>query len=156
MMPSGALAAEQLDRLVGHQALGVLCVELVDRCGELGLADRLLDRLAHLAHDDLGEGLAALVVKPPHGPDELGALGDRRAGGPRAVGLIGAGDCAPEVGVGDLRVLLDELVGGRVDYRVAAHVAPWSELGVIVGFSALGDLLMRGPTARALRPRPHR
>jgi hypothetical protein len=57
-----ALAAQQLDRLVGHQLLRVLGVEVVDRTREVNLSERLLDRLAHLANDDLGEYLPALDV----------------------------------------------------------------------------------------------
>ena len=38
-------------------------VVLVDVGAEVDLAERLLDRLAHLAHDDLGERLAALAVQ---------------------------------------------------------------------------------------------
>ena len=37
-----------------EQLLGGVRVERVDRLAELDLADRLLDRLAHLADDDLG------------------------------------------------------------------------------------------------------
>ena len=128
----GALAPEQLDRFVCHQALGVLGVELVDHAGELGLADGLLDRLAHLAHDDLAELLLALGVEPADGADQLRPLGDGRALAPGAVRAIGSGDRVGELGVGDLRVLLDDLVGGRVDHCVAAHVSPSSRIGVIV------------------------
>ena len=50
----GAVAAEVLDRFVGHDFLGVVGVEGVDFAAEVDLHEGLLDRLAHLADDDLG------------------------------------------------------------------------------------------------------
>ena len=60
----GAVALEQVDRLVGEQLLGVVGVEVVDRLAELDLALGLLDRLAHLAHDDVRELVRAVGVEP--------------------------------------------------------------------------------------------
>ena len=87
----GALAAEQLDRLVGHQVLGVVGVEAVDLAREVDLHQRLLDRLAHLADDDLGQLLAALGVQLADLAHQRGALGDgggaaTRSGRPRRPG----------------------------------------------------------------------
>ena len=56
----------------------VVGVVLVDRGAEVDLAERLLDRLAHLAHDDLGEPLALLGVQLADAADERRALLDRR------------------------------------------------------------------------------
>ena len=77
----GALAGESLDRLVGHQVLGVVGVEGVDVAREVDLAERLLDRLAHLADDDLGQLLAALLVQLADLAHERGAVGHGGGGG---------------------------------------------------------------------------
>ena len=63
----GALALEELDRLLGHEPLGVVGVVLVDGGAEVDLAERVLVGLAHLPLDDLGELLTTLGV-------QLGAL----------------------------------------------------------------------------------
>ena len=77
-----ALAVEQLDRLVGHDLRRVVGVVLVDRGAEVDLAEGLLDRLAHLARDDLRELLAALGVQLRDAGDDLRALLDARAAPP--------------------------------------------------------------------------
>ena len=97
-----ALAGEQLDRLVGHQLLGVVGVVAVDRADEVELAEGLLDRLAHLAHDDLRELLAPLDVQLADPADERRALGDTRRRRPRLVRLVGAGDRVAQLVVGDV------------------------------------------------------
>ena len=88
----GALAVEQLDRLVGEELLGVVGVVLVDRRAEVDLALGLVDRLAHLAVDDLGELFFALGVQLGDLADQCGAVGDRRPPRPFAVRLAGRGD----------------------------------------------------------------
>ena len=116
-----ALAVEEVDRLVGEQLLGVVGVELVDRGAELDLADRLLDRLAHLAHDDLAEPVLLLVVQLGHAPDQLRALLHRRRPRPRPVRRVRAADRVAQRVVRDRRVGLDRLPGRRVDHRILAH-----------------------------------
>ena len=71
------LAGEQLNRLVGHELLGVVGVEAVDVDAEVDLSERLLDRLAHLAHDDLGELFPPLAVELSDPAHQGGPLGDR-------------------------------------------------------------------------------
>ena len=83
---------EQLDRLVLQEVRRVVGVVPVDRRGEVDLAERLLDRLAHLAHDDLRQLLAALDVQFADAADEGRALVDRRRLRPGAVRLVGRGD----------------------------------------------------------------
>ena len=97
-------------------------VVLVDRRGEIGLAEGLLDRLAHLAHDDLGELLAALEVQFPDASHERGTLLDGGGLRPAAVGLVGGGDGGVELGVGDGRERLDRLAGGGIGHGVAHGV----------------------------------
>ena len=87
-----ALAVEKVDGLVGEELLGVVGVVLVDRPAELGLALGLVDRLAHLAVDDLRELFLALIVQLADLADQLGAVGDRRPSRPFAVGLAGRRD----------------------------------------------------------------
>ena len=72
----GALA-QDVDRLVARDLLGVVGVELGDVGGEVDLAERRGERLAHLAHDDRGELVAALAVQLGGAADERRALGDR-------------------------------------------------------------------------------
>jgi hypothetical protein len=121
-----ALAAEQLDRLVGHQVLGVVGIEAVDFRREVDLHQRLLDRLAHLADDDLGQLSTALGVQLADLAHQRGALRHRGGTGPGSGGLVGPADRGAELVVADLRVLPDRLAGGWVDYRVSAHSAlPW-------------------------------
>jgi hypothetical protein len=128
-----AVAVEQLDLLVGQQLGRVVGVVLVDRGAEVELAERLLDGLAHLAHDDLGEPLALLGVDLADAADELRALLDGRRGAPLPDRLVGAADRVAQVVVGDRRVLLDGLAGCGVHHRVVAHeflplVAMWRKL----------------------------
>ena len=78
-------------------------VVLVDRRGEVDLAERLRDRLAHLAHDELRQLLAALGVQFADAADEGRALIDRGRLRPGAVRLVGCGDRGLELGVGDGR-----------------------------------------------------
>ena len=82
-----ALSGEQLDRLVGEHVGGDVGVVAVDVGGEVDLAEGLLDGLAHLAHDDLRELLAALGVQLAHPTDEGRAIGG--AGGARPAGVSG-------------------------------------------------------------------
>ena len=103
-MTADALAGEQRDRLVLEEVGRVVGVVLVDVGGEVDLAEGLLDGLAHLAHDDLGELLAALDVQLADAADEGGALLDRGRPRPGAVRLVGRGDGGLELGVGDGRV----------------------------------------------------
>ncbi len=92
-----ALAAEQLDRLVGHQALGVVRVEAVDFGREVDLAERLLDRLAHLADDDLGQLLPPLGVQLSDPAHQRRALRHADGARPGPGGLIGVPDRGSEL-----------------------------------------------------------
>jgi hypothetical protein len=122
-----ALAAEQLDRLVGQESLGVVGVEAVDFAGEIDLHQRLLDRLPHLADDDLGQLLAALGMELADPAHQRRAPGRGGGAGPGPGGLVGPVDRRPELGVADLRVLLDPLSGGWIYNCVSAHRLPPSE-----------------------------
>ena len=53
--------------------------------------------------------------------DQLRAVLDRRLGAPVAHRLVGAPDRVAQLVVGDRRVLLDGLPGGRIDNGVKAH-----------------------------------
>src|SRR4051794_9905034 len=119
-----ALAAEQFDRLIGHQVLGVVGVEAVDFRREVDLHQGLLDRLAHLADDDFGQLPAALGVQFADLAHQRGAIGDRGGARPAPGGLIATVDRAAELVVADLRVLLDRFAGGGIDNRVSAHLRP--------------------------------
>ena len=126
----GALAAEQLDRLVCHQTLGVVGVETVDFGREVSLHQGLLDRLAHLADDDLGELPAALGVQLADAAHQGCAVSYRGRGAPAPGRVVGTADRRAQLLVADLRVLLDRLAGGWVDYRVGAHQLPPVTLGL--------------------------
>ena len=119
-----AVAGEQRDRLVLEEVGRVVGVVAVDVAGEVDLAEGLLDRLAHLAHDDLGELLAALDVQLADAADEGRALLDGGGLRPRAVGLVGRGDGGVELGVGDGRERLDRLAGGGVGHGIAHWGSP--------------------------------
>ncbi len=118
-----ALALGELDLLVREQRLGVVGVVLVDGAAEVDLAERLLDRLAHLADDDLAEPLAVLDVQLADAADERGALRHGGRARPLAVGLVGGVDRRLQVGVADGVVRLHELAGRRVDDCVVGHEA---------------------------------
>ena len=117
-----AIAREELDRLVLQEVRRVVGVVLVDRRGEVDLAERLRDRLAHLAHDELRQLLAALGVQLADAADEGRALLDRGRLRPGAVRLVGCGDRGLELGVGDGVVGLDRLARGGVGHGIAHRV----------------------------------
>ena len=77
----GGALAEDVDRLILHDLLGVVGVELGDVGSEVHLGDRGGQRLAHLAHDDRAQLVAALSVQFGDAADQGRAIGD--AGGPR-------------------------------------------------------------------------
>ena len=118
----GALALQQVDRLIGQQLLGVVGVVLVDSGREVDLAQRLLDRLAHLADDDLGQLLALGGVDLGHLADHRCAVSDGGGRRPLLVARVRATDGVLEITVGDRRVLLDRLAGRRVHNCVVSHV----------------------------------
>ena len=118
------VTVRQRDRLVGEQARRLGRVVLVDRGAEVDLAERLLDGLPHLAHDDLRELLAALRVQLADAPNQRRALLDRRRARPLAVGAVCGRDGVRERRVGDRRVLLDALARRRIRHCVLAHVHP--------------------------------
>ena len=80
--------AEDRDRLVGHDRLGLVGVVLGDVGGEVDLAEGGLAGLAHLAHEDVGELLAALAVQLGRATQQRCALGDGRRARPLAVRLV--------------------------------------------------------------------
>ena len=116
-----ALSVEQRDRLVGQQILGVVGVVLVDRGAELDLADGVLDRLAHLADDDLGELALALGVQLRDPSDQRGPFGDGRRARPAHRSRRGGCDGGLNLGVGGGRVFLDDLTGRRVGHCIIGH-----------------------------------
>ena len=71
----GALA-QDVDRLVARDLLGVVGVVLGDVGGEVDLAQGRGQRLAHLPHDDRRELVAALAVQLGGPADERRPLGD--------------------------------------------------------------------------------
>ena len=119
-----SLAVRQRDRLVGEEARGLRRVVLVDRGAEVHLAERLLDGLAHLPHDDVRELLAALHMQLADTPNERRALLGRRRARPLAMGAVGRRDGVRECGVADRRVLLDPLARRRIGHCVLAHGHP--------------------------------
>ena len=124
MKAEPSLPSSERDRLVLQQLGAVIGVVLVDVGREVDLAERVADRLAHLAHDDLGEVLTALAVQIGDLRDERGALLDRGRPRPAAVGVERTLDPAGDVGVGRGRVRPQRLAGGGVDHCVLAHEAP--------------------------------
>ncbi len=124
--------AEDVDRLVAGDLLGVVGVVLGDVRGEVDLAVGGRERLAHLAHDDRGELVAPLAVQLGDAADERGPLGHRNVA-PRAVGGIRRLDHGLERVVGDRRVGREGLARGGVDDGVVGHVhSDWLEDCVIV------------------------
>jgi hypothetical protein len=119
-----AVALQQLDRLVLEQVGRVVGVVLVDRRGEVDLATGLLDRLAHLADNDLRQPLTALRVQLGDAADHCRALLDGRSPPPGLVGLVGAADGRLQGVVRDRVVLLERLARRRVDDRVVGHCSP--------------------------------
>src|SRR3546814_12324566 len=60
---------------------------------------RVLERLAHLAHDDLGEPLTPLGVQLAHPTDERGAVCDGRSARPFLERRVGSCDGVHDLGV---------------------------------------------------------
>ena len=116
-----ALSVGELDRLVREQRLRVVGVERVDVDAEVDLAHGLLDRLAHLADDDLAEPLALLAVDLAHAPQKPGALLHRRRTCPLAMSGVRPPDRRVQLVVADRRIGLDRLAGGRIYDRVITH-----------------------------------
>ena len=129
--------AEDVDRLVAGDLLGVVGVVLGDVGGEVDLAVSRRERLAHLAHDDRGEFVAALAVQLGDATDERGALGDRGVA-PRAVGGIRLLDHGVESVVGDRRIGGEGLARRGVDDGVFGHVRSDFVLRFRVRVSASG------------------
>ena len=117
----GPVPVQQLDRLIGHQRGTVVGVVVIDRTAEIDLAERLLDRLAHLAHDDLGKLLALLGMKLADSPDDSGALLYRRRPRPLAMRPVGTPDGVTKLVVADRRILAYRLARSRVDDCVIGH-----------------------------------
>jgi hypothetical protein len=113
-----ALAAEQFDRFVGEELRGVVGVELIDRSAEFHLADRLVQRLAHLALDDRGQLVLAFLVQLGDATDQGGALVDGRLLRPLPICRAGRGEGLLYLLVGGGGVFLDDVAGRRVDHRV--------------------------------------
>ena len=125
----------QFDGLVGEELLGVVGVVLVDRGAEVDLTERLVERFAHLALDDLGELVASLGVQLGDLLDQRGPLGQRRCARPFAVRLGRRRQRLLHLFVGRGRVLLHHIPGRGVDHCVQTHVTPLthgSDLGVEV------------------------
>ena len=113
-----ALALEQVDRLVGQQLHRVVGVVLVDRGAEVDLAEGLLDRLAHLARDDLRELLAALGVQLGDPGDDLRPLLDGRVAPPALPDVMGPADGGLQRVVADRVERLQRLPGRGVGHCV--------------------------------------
>ena len=135
------LTVEQLDRLVGEELLGAVGVEAVDRGGELDLADAVPVGLAHLALDDPGELVGALLVQLGHAVQALSALGD--GAGVLGVRAVRCGDGRAELVVGDRGERAEDLAGGRVGDGVAGFAHAVSCLS-----RAAGSILGQHPTDR--------
>ena len=130
-----ALTAEKVDGLVGEELLGVVGVVLVDRGAEVDLTQRLVERFAHLALDDLGQLLASFGVQLGDLLDQRSPLGQRRRAPPFAVRLGRRRQRLLHLFVGRGRVLLHHIPGRGVDHCVQTHVTPLthgSDLGVEV------------------------
>ena len=127
-----ALTVEQFDRLVGEELLGVVGVVLVDRRAEVDLAERLVERLAHLAVDDLGELVASLGVQPGDLPDQRGPLGQRRLCAPFAVRLgrrRSACSICSSVAVG-YSCTTSPVAGSTTAYRLMSRPLPMVRISV--------------------------
>ena len=116
----GALA-EDVDGLVARDLLGVVGVVLGDVGREVDLAECRRERLAHLAHDDRRELVAALAVQLRDAAHQRGALGDGGVA-PLAVGGIRRRDRGLELGIRERRVGGEGLARGGVDDGVVGHV----------------------------------
>ena len=113
--------AEDVERLVAGDLLGVVGVVLRDVGCEVDLTLRRGERLAHLADDDRGEFVAPLAVQLRDAADERCALGDRGVA-PRAVGGIRFLDDGVESIVRDRRISGEGLACRGVDDGVFGHV----------------------------------
>jgi hypothetical protein len=96
-------------------------VVLVDRAGEVDLAERLLQRLAHLADDDRREFVTPLTVQLGDGTDQLGPFGRCRRARPLTVRRRGRRDGGIQFGVCDRRILGHSLTGRRIGHHVVSH-----------------------------------
>ena len=143
--------AEDVDRLVAGDLLGVVGVVLGDVGGEVDLALRCRERLAHLADDDRGELVAPLAVQLGGAADERRALGDRRVA-PRAVGGIRLLDDGLERIVGDRRIGGEGLAGRGVDDGVVGHVHSDFVLGLVCG-QRLARRRLAGASIERVSPR---
>ena len=127
-----AIAGEELDRLVLQEVRRMVGVVPVDVRGKVNLGERLTDRLPHLAHDEIGQLLAALGVELGDAADEGRALLDRGRLRPGAVRLVGCGNRGLELGIGDRIECLDRLPGGGVGHGIA-HRVDLLEMSKVVG-----------------------
>ena len=126
---AGALEAEEglqavfdLEHLVGEPLLGVVGEGRGDRARELGLADGLVERLAHLAVDDGAEFVLALVEEFGRALRERRALGDGGGARPLLIGLLRRGEGRLDLLVGGRLVGLHDFLGGRVDHAELGHL----------------------------------
>jgi len=73
----GAALSKDRQRLVCRDHVRLVRVVLGDVRGEVGLADRRAEHLAHLSNDDRGQLLATLPMELGRAADQPGPLGDR-------------------------------------------------------------------------------
>jgi hypothetical protein len=114
------VAAAQRDLAVGQLRRRDLRQVAVDVGAEVDLTQRLLERLAHLAHDDRGELLAAFLVEVAHAGDQRGPVLDGRAR-PLLLRGVRRGERLLELLRGGERDRGPGLAGGRVDDDVVGH-----------------------------------
>ena len=113
-LDEGLAVGGRLDLLLGRQP-GPLRREVVeDVAGEVGLADRLGQRLAHLLGRDGAEPVGVLLEELGHAVDDLRPLGDR-SGLPRPVRRGGVGEDGLDLGIGGEVERLTYGTGCRID-----------------------------------------
>lgn len=110
----GTQPVGDLELLVSQPFGGMLGEGLGDVAGERGLADGLVERLAHLAVDYRAQLILALTEEVGRLLGQGGALGQGGGAGPRGVGLSSRGQSLLDLRVRRIRVFANDLACRRI------------------------------------------
>ena len=146
----GALA-EDVDRLILHDLLGVVGVVLGDVGREVDLADRGRQRLAHLAHDDRAQLVAALAVQFGDAADQRRAIGDAGGARPARGRGIRRRERLLELGIRREGVGGQGLARGGIDDCVVTH--GFSVRWLSICRSRAGRRRLAGASSESVSPR---
>ena len=150
---SATTATEQLDRFVRQEALRVVCVVAVDHGAELHLAACFLERLAHLADDDLREFVDSLVVQVCDAVEVLCPFRNRRVAAPVPVRSSRFIDGDRDLRVGRRWILPQDGAGPWVSDAVDGHRSHFLLLSITL---CLWDSSLSRPAEARRRRRMHR